>query len=140
MLKSTDNYTMGFAFLLWLALAVIAVTNGYIGTLGVGPLLGEPWVEPYKVLVIVTAIFFAAWIYLRQRRDRHPGRSAIVLSTTWVSLTVLFEFVFGHYVAGNSWEDLLAAYRFWEGHLWVLVLLSEAIAPFLVSWRSNPLE
>ncbi|MGC9502150.1 hypothetical protein [Baaleninema sp.] len=122
---------MRLAFLLWCALAVLAVTNGYIGSTWVLSQFGEAWVEPYKVVVIVTGIFAMAWIYMRQNRDR-PRKAAVIAATTWVGLTILFEFVFGHYIAGDSWATLLENYRFWEGHLWILVLLSEAISPFIV--------
>jgi hypothetical protein len=54
-----------------------------------------------------------------------------------VGLTVLFEFVFGHYVLGNSWDVLLADYRIWQGRLWSLVLISEAIAPVITAWIIN---
>jgi hypothetical protein len=48
-------------------------------------------------------------------------------------MTVGFEFLFFHYVAGHSWADLLDANRFWEGRLWVLVLLTLALAPFIAA-------
>ncbi|MBP0001682.1 MAG: hypothetical protein J7641_22280 [Cyanobacteria bacterium SID2] len=126
---------MLLAILLWLALAVVAVTNGYIGNTWVLFQFGETWVEPYKVAVIVTAIFLASWFYIRQRRETPWAKAAMVASITWVFLTVLFEFVFGHYIMGNSWESLLEAYQIWNGHLWMLVLLAESIAPFVIGWR-----
>jgi hypothetical protein len=56
-----------------------------------------------------------------------------------VSLTILFEFVFGHYILGNSWEVLLADYRIWQGRLWMLVLICEAIAPVIMARIVNQL-
>jgi hypothetical protein len=52
-------------------------------------------------------------------------------------MTVLFEFVFGHYVLKTSWEVLLADYRIWQGRLWSLVLIREAIAPVMMGWLVN---
>jgi len=49
----------------------------------------------------------------------------------WVICTVLFEFVFGHYVMNHPWEKLLADYNVFRGRTWVLVLLAEFFSPVL---------
>jgi hypothetical protein len=49
----------------------------------------------------------------------------------WLVLTVTFEFLFGRYVAGASWEALLADYDVLRGRLWPLVLLTTLLAPSL---------
>jgi hypothetical protein len=41
----------------------------------------------------------------------------------WASLTVVFEFGFGHFVGGKSWDELLDAYDIRKGGLWPLVPL-----------------
>ena len=47
----------------------------------------------------------------------------------WAVLTVGFEFGLGRAVAGNSWEELLAAYDLSEGQLWPVVVASVAAGP-----------
>lgn len=47
-------------------------------------------------------------------------------------LTILFEFVFGHYVIKNPWQKLLADYNILKGRLWSLLLLTELISPLLI--------
>lgn len=51
----------------------------------------------------------------------------------WLLLTVLFEFLFGHYVMGDPWAKLLEAYNILKGNLWLLVLLVTAAAPYLAA-------
>ena len=53
------------------------------------------------------------------------------VSAILVALTVVFEFVFGHWVDEKSWAELAGNYAIWNGKLWPLVLASLAIAPFL---------
>jgi len=50
---------------------------------------------------------------------------------------VLFEFGFGHWVAGHSWRRLLADYKLLAGRLWALVLVWIGIAPW-VFYRLGP--
>jgi hypothetical protein len=54
-----------------------------------------------------------------------------------VVLTVLFEFGFGHFVMGNSWDTLLADYNVLEGRIWVMVLITETVAPYLMGRLSG---
>jgi hypothetical protein len=49
----------------------------------------------------------------------------------WVVITVIFEFVFGHYVMGHPWQKLFADYNLLNGRLWVLVLINNIVAPLL---------
>lgn len=46
-------------------------------------------------------------------------------------LGVAFEFLFGHYVAGHSWERLLHDYNLVAGRVWLILLVWVALAPSL---------
>jgi hypothetical protein len=72
-----------------------------------------------------------------QTKDDLWLTNALLVGCFWVGLTILFEFVFGHYVLKTSWEVLLADYRIWQGRLWSLVLISEAISPVIMGWLIN---
>ena len=56
---------------------------------------------------------------------------AWLVGALWLSLTVAFELLFGHYVLGQSWERLRAAYDPANGNLWLLVLFTTLCGPFL---------
>lgn len=58
--------------------------------------------------------------------------SAQRIGLMWLLLTVGFEFLFFHYIAGKPWEELLNDYNLAQGRLWVLVLLTLAIGPALI--------
>lgn len=117
------------ALALWLAAVVVAVGNGYVGNTYVAKWLGEYGAHAYKSAVIIAVVFFLAWLYARQTTGAGWVGAALGAGLLWLALTVIFEFVFGHYVFGNSWDVLFADYRIWEGRLWSLVLLADLIAP-----------
>jgi hypothetical protein len=56
----------------------------------------------------------------------------VKLGIAWLTITVLFELAFGHWVAGHPWSRLLADYNILAGRLWVFVLLTTALAPWLM--------
>ena len=62
---------------------------------------------------------------------------ALEVGAVWVALTVLFEFGFGRYVEGNSWDELFDAYNVAEGNLWLLVLLWLGVGPAVVRRLSS---
>ena len=53
----------------------------------------------------------------------------------WVTLTVAFEFLAGHFLFGTSWATLLNDYKVHEGRIWVLVLLTALVAPRVETLR-----
>jgi uncharacterized membrane protein YgdD (TMEM256/DUF423 family) len=127
----------GLAIVLWVIVAVVAVANGYFGNTVVAGQLGDYGAHVYKTVVVILAVFLMAWIYARQTRGAEWAGEALAVGILWLGLTIVFEFVFGHYVLHNPWETLIADYRIWKGRLWSLVLLSELFAPLLVGWRLN---
>jgi ABC-type Fe3+ transport system permease subunit len=110
-------------------MAVVIVANAAFSTLVLVPRIGEYANHVCKSVVAVLLILWAFYLIARTiLHDRAIGDAGLV-GALWFGLTVLFEFIFGHYVFGNPWSRLLADYRFWEGRLWVLVLLADLIGP-----------
>jgi hypothetical protein len=60
-------------------------------------------------------------------------RVAWSIGALWVTLTLAFEFLAGHYVFGTPWRQLLADYNIFRGRIWVLVLVTTATAPWLAA-------
>ena len=50
----------------------------------------------------------------------------------WLALTVVFEFLFGHYVVGHPWSRLLHDYNILQGRVWALVLIWTAVVPYVI--------
>jgi hypothetical protein len=56
---------------------------------------------------------------------------AVRVGVLWLLLTVAFELLFGHFVAGHSWARLFHDYNLSQGRVWGLFLLFVAAAPWL---------
>lgn len=109
----------------WLLILFVAILSGGVRERFIHPRYGNFAAELFGATVLSVTIFLAALTIV-------PGwfLSPGWLSLLWVTMTVSFEFLFFHYVVGHSWSELLAAYRFWEGRLWVVVLAVLGLAPF----------
>ena len=90
--------------------------------------LGEP--SATQLSEIVLPVLVASWaLRIHDRRPLPTLRGAVAVGTGWMLATVTFEFLFGHYVNGDSWEKLRTAYNLAEGHLWSLNVAVIASAP-----------
>jgi hypothetical protein len=117
----------------WLLLAVLMTCNGILREAALVPWFGRTAADLLSPALGIGIILAATRPLLRPFAglpSARPGRLALA----WLGLTVAFEFLFGHYVDGKSWGDLLANYALWRGRLWPVVLATIGIAPFLWTW------
>jgi hypothetical protein len=68
------------------------------------------------------------------------ARDAWRIGAMWVALTLASEFLAGHYLFRNPWPRLLADDNVLRGRIWILVLITTAIAPWLVAQASGLLR
>jgi hypothetical protein len=115
----------------WLGGPVIGIVNGAAREMGYAKRVGESTAQ--RISTASALGLFAGYFTLIERRWPLPtARSAVEVGAAWTSATVAFEFLFGHYVAHESWEDLLKAYDLRTGNLWLLVPLWMAAGPATV--------
>ena len=120
----------------WLGILVLAVLNGAVRDLIVTPQLGEPTghIASTIVLCVLIALVTRAsirWIGPASRMD------AALIGTSWLTLTLSFELLAGHYLFGNSWARLLADYNVRRGRIWPLVLVTVLLAPVWARERTT---
>ena len=121
-----------YAFVVWVIFGILAIINGEIRNKVYAPKIGE---YPGHVISTIIAICFVAvgtYLLLRFMGIDYSSIDLLLIGGFWVILTVLFEFVFGHYVMGNPWQKLLADYNIIKGRVWSLFLLTELISPLLI--------
>ena len=117
--------------LVWLLLAVIAIANGVIRQATYGRLLPELAAHQVSTVTAIAASGFAVWL-VNRTWPIASSAEAWTIGSAWLVMTVLFEFGFGHYVAGHSWTNLLADYNLMEGRLWPLFLAWVLVLPVVV--------
>jgi hypothetical protein len=115
----------------WIGGSALGVVNGIIRELAYKDRVGELTANQISAGTLIALLALYFWI-LERRWPIPTIRSAFAIGGTWVVLTVLFEFGFGHYVDGKSWSELAANYNLAEGNLWTLVLLWIGLGPVVV--------
>jgi len=115
---------------IWLVLLVVAVTAGALRESVLTPRMGSQASHVVGTLVVAVVMATIIAIYVC-RGPRLPTAGRWAIGVFWLVLTVCFEFVFGHYVAGHPWERLLADYNLLAGRIWLLILAVLVLTPVL---------
>lgn len=119
---------------IWLVLLVIAVTAGIAQTLLLEPRVGEQLGHAIGTVAVVVVFSIVIWLTSDWVSPLRDPANAWLTGLGWVIATLLFEFLFGHYVDGAPWSRLLADYNILRGRLWILVPLTLLFVPVLATF------
>ena len=120
-----------YAFGIWFIFVILAILNGVFRNSVITPKIGEYGGHIISTIILISVILIVTYIFIGNIKIAYTNTNLLLVGTLWLVLTVLFEFIFGHYVVGNSWNTLLADYNILKGRVWSLVLLTELLAPLL---------
>lgn len=126
-----DSGILLYAVVFWFILALIAIINGWARNTIYSLRLGELRAHQVSSVIMVVLVFGVSYVFL-QLTGGYSARDLWFVGVLWVSLTVIFEFVFGHFVVGHSWGHLLSDYNVLKGRIWLLVLIASLTAPYLI--------
>lgn len=115
---------------IWFILTISAIIVGTFRVHVLLPLLGEQTAHQLGTILFLIVQFVIIYFFIRKMRINET-KTLLGIGIFWVVITIIFEFIFGHYVMGHSWQKLFADYNLLHGRLWVLVLLNNIAAPFI---------
>jgi len=119
------------ALLTWLPMLPLAIANGFVRERWLAEKMSA--LHAHQLSTVTCTALFLVYMYLLDRFFPLPSvGAALKIGGIWLGMTVTFEFLFGRYVGGHSWQRLLADYNIFAGHVWVLVLLTVMFGPALV--------
>ena len=118
-----------YALGIWVIFLILAIVNAIVRESIYAPRLGEDLGHAVSsIIAIIYTLAITYWFIDRIKADV-IGTDLLWIGVLWLILTVIFEFGFGHYIMGRSWDYLLTDYNIFKGRLWSLVLLTMLIAP-----------
>jgi membrane protease YdiL (CAAX protease family) len=121
------------AFGVWILLIFVAIANGIMREALYGKLVvSELAAHKISTVVLVMVLLLIFFFFLRSREGHLTDLDLALIGGMYLGLTIAFEFVFGHYVMGHPWSRLLADYNILRGRVWSLVLLTNAVGPYVV--------
>lgn len=117
--------------LAWFALVVIAIINGTLREYTYGKMVPE--LAAHQISTISAALFCGLFVWFVNRAlPMESPAQAWMIGVIWLVMTIIFEFGFGHFVAGHPWSRLIADYNLLAGRVWLLFLIWLLILPLLI--------
>jgi hypothetical protein len=114
----------------WFGMVILAILNGLMRNSVYGPHMRE--LAAHQLSTLTGIILFGIYIYiLTGIWPIESAKQAFLIGGIWLGMTILFEFVFGHFVMGHPWSKLLHDYNLLQGRIWILMLIWTGIAPYL---------
>ena len=120
------------AAVVWFVMALFAILNGILRENLLIPSLGETIAQPLSGILLSILIFILTYLFF-PFFAKHKSLTYLLIGVQWISMTLAFEFLFGHYVLGKSWLQILEVFNIFTGNLFTLALLVTLFAPLLVS-------
>jgi len=120
-----------FNYLLaWIGLAVIMILNGIMRGL-YQPFMSELMAHQISTITGIVLVFLVTW-FMNKNWPIPSDTKSLYIGVSWLIMTILFEFIFGHYVIGHPWNKLFHDYNLLEGRIWSLFLAAITIMPYTV--------
>lgn len=121
------------ALVLWCAIIPFAILNGALRDKYLAGVLGP---KPARTAsgIILSLVILAFTLVTIPWLPRSQALAYLVIGVAWLVLTIGFEFTLGRLVAKRSWSELFQPYRFEDGDLWPLVLVTVTVSPLLAAW------
>ncbi len=117
----------------WLLIIVAEIIHGMVRMRFLEPLIGDWHARQVAVfsgsaIVLGIAMLTVGWL------KPPTAAAALGVGLGWVVVTIAFELLFGRYVAGMSWQRLLADYNLVRGGLLPIGLVVMGLSPWLARW------
>ena len=122
---------MGKYIVAWFPMIIIAIANGLFREKFLAGRLNELQAHQASTASMILLFGIYVWVLLKIWEPETTNQ-ALMIGVFWLLFTVIFEFLFGHYIVGHSWNKLLHDYNIVKGRVWILVLIWVAIAPYVI--------
>ena len=116
--------------LCWFVLAIIAILNGIVRESTYGKTVSA--LVAHQVSTVIGIVFTGSFVWLIARVwPLESSTQAWLIGVAWLLFTVAFEFSFGHFVVGHSWNQLFADYNILNGRVWLFFLCWVLVMPYV---------
>lgn len=121
---------------IWFVMALLAIANGVFRENVLVSSLGQSIALPVSGITLCVIVFIVTYISF-PLFGKHHALTYFYIGLQWVFMTLSFECLFGHYIMGKSWSDILQVFNIMKGNLFIIVLIVSLFSPLLVAKIKN---
>ena len=120
------------AVVVWFILIGVEVIHDALRTIFLSPSLGDFRVRQVSVFMGSLLIVSIAYLFVRWIRA-HTTRALVVVGLAWLTLTVVFEIGFGHFVLSRPWDGVASDFNILQGGLLPIGLVVLTLSPLIAA-------
>ncbi|HID82523.1 MAG TPA: hypothetical protein EYH06_06030 [Chromatiales bacterium] len=117
---------------IWLLIVIAAIFNGVFRERVLVPAVGADLALPLSGVLLAVLVFLVT-LLLISFIGSSKQNTYIYIGLLWVVLTLSFEFLFGHFVVGKPWHEIIQVFNIRKGDLFIVVLFITGISPWLAA-------
>ncbi len=117
----------------WLLILALAIANGTLREAVLLEALPRSSAFVASGALLIACVLATSFLTIRWLGSLTPIQY-IWVGVLWLGMTLAFEFSFGMLLRNQNLATMLEGYRFKDGNIWPLVLLSVAIAPVVAAY------
>ena len=117
---------------IWLVIVVAAIFNGVFREKVLVPVSGAGFALPLSGVLLAILVFlitFASISFI----GSSVTKTYLLVGLLWVVLTLSFELLFGHFIVGKPWHEIMQIFNIQKGNLFIVVLFVTAISPWVAA-------
>jgi hypothetical protein len=118
------------SLLVWISITPLAVLNGVLREMLLIPLFGSI-AFPISGFLLALCIFTISYVFI-PRLGLADKFTFVKMGLAWVAATIIFEFALGM-IMGTSLNEMLQAYNFLTGNLWLFIVIFIGFVPTIVA-------
>lgn len=118
--------------MIWFTIAILAIVNGIFRESVLVSNLGPSMAVPVSGITLSFIVFIVTYVSF-PLFGKHNSLAYFLIGLQWVVMTLIFEFLFGHFVIEKSWSSILQVFNVMTGNLFIIVLLVSLFSPLLVA-------
>jgi hypothetical protein len=125
------------AVAVWLLVMAVEFVHGTLRWFFLRPRVGD--FRSGQIGVITGSLLFLLIVYLCEPWMKlQSAGDGLRAGALWLVLTLAFEWSFGRYIAGRSWENMAVEYDLSRGGLMPIGLAVFALSPWIAyRWRNS---
>ena len=120
------------ASIIWVIIALFAIMNGIFRENVLVSILGQHMAVSVSGIMLSIIVFIVTYLFF-PFIGKHHTLAYFFIGLQWVVMTLMFEFVFGHYVMGKPWTSIFQVFNIMEGNLFIIVLVVSLFSPILAA-------
>lgn len=118
--------------LTWFIFIPIAILNAGLREKFYRPKVGDLIAHQISTITGSLVFFIFSYFAIGDLVPNSTINQLILSGIIWIVLTILFEFIAGHYIFKNPWKKLFTDYNLLKGRIWLLFLLTELTSPLIL--------